>query len=145
MLLTSARVRPCIALASESSPSRVTRIWSFSTFAFARRGISKSSLPLGPSTNTRRPLTSTFTLGGITTGIFPIRDITILNSLPDVTENFSADVLLARFGPAKDAARRGQNRNAHAAKHARNFCRPDITPQPRRADTLQTGDHAFAA
>ena len=44
-------------------------------FRLVRRGNSKSSLPLGPSTKTFWPLTSTLTFGGTATGYFPIRDI----------------------------------------------------------------------
>ena len=75
ILLTRARLRPCNALASASSPSRLTTTLPFSTLRLVRRGSSQSSLPFGPSTKTFWPLTSTFTLGGMAIGCFPIRDI----------------------------------------------------------------------
>src|SRR5580698_3990658 len=92
MLFTSARLVPCKDLDCASSPARLTTILPFSTLRLVRRGSSQSSLPFGPSTRTFCPFTSTFTLGGISIGCFPIRDIKLL---PDVAEQFSAEVLLA--------------------------------------------------
>src|SRR6266542_4786487 len=75
ILLRIARLKPCSAFASASSPSRLTLICAPWTTAEVRLGNSKSSLPLGPSTSTFRSFTSTFTLAGISTGILPMRDI----------------------------------------------------------------------
>src|SRR5205085_19636 len=74
---TSARLRPCNALASASSPTRLTTILPSSTLRLVRRGNSQLSLPLGPSTKTCCPLISTFTLGGMAIGCFPMRLIKI--------------------------------------------------------------------
>src|SRR5215510_13017341 len=75
MLLTSARLRPCKALALASSPCRLTTTLPSCTLRLVRLGNSQSSLPLGPSTWTDWPLTSTFTFAGIVMGCLPIRDI----------------------------------------------------------------------
>src|SRR5256886_9663935 len=75
MLFKIARLNPCSALASASSPSRLTLICAPSTTAEVRLGNSKSSLPFGPSTNTFRSFTSTLTLAGISIGNLPILDI----------------------------------------------------------------------
>src|SRR5208283_3238560 len=119
MLLTSARLRPCSALAWASSPSRLTTILPSVTFRLVRFGSSQSSLPFGPSTSTFCPFTSTFTLGGMAIGCFPIRDIKSI--LPDIAEQLAAEVLLARVVPRHHAFRRGNHRHAQAAEHAGNF------------------------
>src|SRR5271170_439025 len=118
-----ARLKPCKALASESSPSRLTSTLAPSSLAEVRPGSSKSSLPLGPSTNTFWPLISTFTLGGTATGNFPIRDI---NS-PNFAKQFTAHVLLARLQAGHDALRGGQDGNAQTAAHPRHFQRARVT------------------
>src|ERR1044071_3436401 len=94
MLLTSARLKPCNALDWASSPTRLTTILSPSTLRLVRWGKSQLSLPFGPSTETFCPLTATLTLAGMAIGCFPIRDIKLL---PDVAEQFSAEVFLARL------------------------------------------------
>src|SRR5436189_4929722 len=97
-----------MARASASSPSRLTVTMPPSTFNEVRRGISMSSLPLGPSTKTFEPLTSTLTLAGIAIGCFPIRDIQIQSlRLPNVAQQLAANVLLARLLATHDALRGG--------------------------------------
>src|ERR1017187_2546843 len=126
MLLTSARLKPCSALACASSPARLTTILPSSTFKLVRLGSSHASLPFGPSTETFCPFTSTFTLAGMTIGCFPIRDI---NVLPDVAEQFSAEVFLARLLIGQQTFRGRDNRHAEAAAHAGNFRRANIAAQ----------------
>ena len=75
MLFKIARLNPCNALASASSPSRLTLIWAPATTAEVRLGNSKSSFPFGPSTDTFRSFTSTLTLAGMSIGNLPMRDI----------------------------------------------------------------------
>src|SRR5208282_6162793 len=141
MLLTSARLKPCSALACASSPSRLTMILPSATFRLVRFGNSQSSLPFGPSTRTFCPLTSTFTFGGMAIGCFPIRDINL--SLPDVADDLAAEVLFARLHPGHQAFRRRNHRHAHSIEHARNLRRADIAAQARRADAAQALDHAL--
>src|ERR1044071_3402073 len=131
MLLTSARLRPCSDFACASSPSRLTTILPSATFRLVRLGNSQSSLPFGPSIKTFCPFTSTFTLGGMAIGCFPIRDI----NLPDVAEQFSAEILFARLIVRHHAFRRGNNGDAETAAHARNFRCADVFAQTGFADT----------
>src|SRR6266481_2788206 len=107
MLLTRARLSPWSALACASSPCRLTRTLPLSTFKLVRRGSSQLSLPFGPSTKTCWPLTSTFTLGGTAIGCFPIRDIT--KSLPDVTQQFAAEIFLLRLRSGHHTFGRGND------------------------------------
>src|SRR5581483_10984567 len=141
MLLTSARLKPCNDFACASSPSRVTTILPSATFRLVRLGNSQSSLPFGPSTKTFCPFTSTFTLGGMAIGCFPIRDI----NLPDVAEQFSAEIFFACLIVGHHAFRRGDDRDAEAAAHARNFRRADIFAQTGFAHALQAFDDTFLA
>src|SRR5580693_1916678 len=131
MLLTSARLKPCNALDCASSPERLTTILSPSTLRLVRRGSSQPSLPFGPSTRTFCPFTSTLTLGGMAIGCFPIRDIKLL---PDVAEQFSAEVLLAGLHVCEQAFRGRDNRHAKSAAHAGDLSGADITAQTGRAD-----------
>src|SRR6266704_963520 len=101
ILLTSARLRPCSAFACASSPWRLTTTLPLSTFRLVRLGSSQFNLPLGPSTETCWPLTSTLTLSGIVMGCFPIRLIQKtglvdkwIGGLPYVTKQFTADIFL---------------------------------------------------
>src|SRR3954471_7862706 len=91
MLLIKARLRPCRAFASASSPWRLTSTLLSFTAMVVRFGKVQSSFPFGPSIETFRSLTSTLTFAGIATGIFPIRDI---NPLSDKTDQLAADVFL---------------------------------------------------
>ena len=91
-----------------------------------------SSLPFGPSTATlpSAPM-FTLTLSGISIALFPIRDMTS-GRLPDVSQQLASHVLFLRFAAGQDSARSGENRNAHAAEHARNFLRADVPAQAGR-------------
>src|SRR4051812_8286482 len=141
MLLTSARLKPCNDFACASSPSRLTTIWPSATLRLVRLGNSQSSLPFGPSTKIFCPFTSTFTLGGMAIGCFPIRDI----NLPDVAEQFSAEVFLAGLHVGHDAFRRRNDGDAEAAAHARDFRGADILAQTGFADAFQAFDDALLA
>src|SRR5882724_746659 len=141
MLLTSARLKPCNAFACASSPSRLTTILPSATFRLVRLGNSQSSLPFGPSTKTFCPFTSTFTLGGMAIGCFPIRDI----NLPDIAEQFSAKIFFACLHVGHHAFRRRNDRDSKTAAHARDFRRADIFAQPGFAHALETFNHAFLA
>src|SRR5512136_1858695 len=144
MLFRIARASPCSALACASSPLRVTRITAPSTLACVRFGSSKLSLPLGPSTKTRGPFNSTLTFGGIATGCLPILDINRFE-LPNVAEEFAADVLFAGLGAGHHPAGGGHDGHAQSAEHARNLGRAHVPAQARLADAPEAYDHAFAA
>src|SRR6478736_853666 len=143
MLFTSARLKPWSALACASSPVRLTTILSPSTFRLVRCGNSQLSLPFGPSTKTFCPLISTLTLAGMAIGCFPIRDIN--QSLPDVAEQFSADVFLTGLLAGHHTFGCGNHRDPQTAEHARNLRGPDIITQAGLAHALQTFDHTLLA
>ena len=65
----------------------------------------------------------------MTIGCFPIRDI--IQSLPDVTKQFAAEILLLGLRPGHHTFRRGNDGHAHAAEHARNLGRADVAAQSR--------------
>ena len=61
------------------------------------RGNLQLSFPFGPSTETAPSLSMlTLTFSGISTALFPIRDI---NFLPNVGQQLAADFLLFGFAP----------------------------------------------
>src|SRR5207253_8834065 len=99
--------------------------------------------PFGPSTATApsSPM-FTFTLSGISTALFPIRDIKLKRALPDVSQQLAPHVLFFRLAPGQNPARRRENRHAHPAEHARNFLRAHVTAQTWTAHALQTSDRA---
>src|SRR5215472_15849958 len=143
ILLTSARLSPCRALACASSPLRLTTTLPSATFKLVRCGSSQSSLPLGPSTKTRWPFTSIFTLAGMAIGCFPIRDISLL--LPNVAKQFPANILFTRLHSGHHALGRGDDSNAHTPSNAWDVCGADVTAQTRRTDALQTFNDALLA
>src|SRR5258706_263103 len=124
MLLTRARLKPCSALASASSPSRLNTTIPSATLRLVRRGNSISSLPFGPSTKTFRAFNSTFTLGGMAIGCFPIRDIKILS--PDEAKQFAAQIFLPGLRAGHDPFRSRNNRDAQPAAHAGDVRGADI-------------------
>ena len=77
MLCTRLRDRPCNAFTLRVSASRTIETRLSFTLPLILRGKFQFSLPFGPSTATAPSLLMfTFTLSGISTGLFPIRDIT---------------------------------------------------------------------
>src|SRR5881398_3450545 len=104
MLLRRARESPCNAFTLRVSAARASETWLFSTLAEISRGNFQFNLPFGPSTATTPSLpTFTFTLSGSAIDLFPIRDI---KNLPDVGQQFPADVLLFCFPPGQNTTRR---------------------------------------
>src|SRR5208282_3064111 len=65
--------------------------------------------------------------------------------LPDVAEQFTAEVFLLRLLAGHHAIGRGHNRDAHAAKHARNLRGADITAQAGPAHAFEAFNHVFLA
>src|SRR6059036_2562648 len=64
---------------------------------------------------------------------------------PDVTDQFTAQVLFAGFHAGHHAARRGDDGRAHAPEDARDFRGADVASQPRLAHALETHDDALAS
>src|SRR5438270_6272011 len=76
MLCTRLRESPCNAFTLRVSASRTTETRLSFTFALIWRGSLQLSFPFGPSTETSPSLsTLTLTFSGISTALFPIRDI----------------------------------------------------------------------
>src|ERR687896_304291 len=115
MLATRERVRPCSARSSPRSVGRETTSVPSSFSIFMRTGTCCVSSPSGPLTVTRPGSTATLTPSGISMGLLPIR----LMALPDETHHFAADALFLGRLARDEAARRGQDRGAHAAEDAR--------------------------
>src|SRR5262245_52260852 len=102
MLYTRLRDNPCNAFALRVSAARTSDTRLSFTLAVTSRGSIQCNFPLGPSTDTC-PASSTFTLtlSGISTALFPIRDMSLLflKSLPDVGQQFATELLLPCFAP----------------------------------------------
>src|SRR5213596_1218259 len=76
MLYTRLRESPCNAFALRVSASRTSDTRLSCTLALISRGSVHCNFPLGPSTDTCPPApTFTLTLSGISTALFPIRDM----------------------------------------------------------------------
>src|SRR6516164_6504399 len=83
-------------------------------------GKTHSNLPFGPSIRIEPSSeTAIFTLSGISIAFLPIRDIE--NSLPDQSQQFTADVLFARLATGDNSPRRRKDCHAHSTEHPRNF------------------------
>src|SRR5438445_462840 len=143
MLLGIGRLKPCSALASDWFPRLLTARLVPSVFAAVRRGKSKSSLPLGPSTKTFWPLTSTFTFSGMVIGCFPMRDIN--QQLPNIAEKLSTDVTFSGLNTGHEALGSRKDGRAQSAAHAGNLGRAHVAAQSGRTDPTKPLNHAFAA
>src|SRR5204862_7163416 len=107
MLYTRLRESPCNAFPLRASASRTSDTRLSCTLALISRGSVHCNFPLGPSPDTCPPSpTFTLTLSGISTAFFPIRDMGLCfdkslqcKSLPDVGQQFAADLLLSCFAP----------------------------------------------
>src|SRR5438552_7998186 len=140
MLCTRLRESPCNAFTLRVSASRISETRLSFTLALMSRGSLQLSFPFGPSTKTAPSLSMlTFTLSGISTALFPIRDI---KKLPNVGEQLAAHFLFLGFASRQHTARRRKNRHTHSAEHARDFVRTDVTAQTRTAHAPQAGDRA---
>src|SRR5204862_7118559 len=96
----------------------------------------------GPLTLTRPRQIATLTPLGSSIGCFPIR----LNGFsPDKANDFAADALFLCRAARDQAVPGGQDRNSHAADHARQPVLARVDPAPRLRDALQVGDHPLAA
>src|SRR5262245_26454546 len=114
-----------------------------STFAESGGGTGWLSLPFGPSARTVPSATWTFTPWGIGTGLLPMRDIS--SPLPDVREDFAADLLLAGLAIGHHALGRGDERDAHAGQDRRNLVMGHVDAPARCGHPHQPGDHLLVA
>src|SRR5438874_12818708 len=120
------------------------------------RGTAMVILPLGPCTSILPAATAIFTPEGSGIGLFPIRDIVLVQRfvkscalqtflktcLPDFAEQFAAHVGFARGAAAHQALRRGHNAAAQATNDRLNVMRADITARSRPRNALDAGNDA---
>src|SRR3954451_5713551 len=138
MLFTSVRVRPWRARLSRSSSGRVTARAPSSPFATVMGETTVwLSVPLGPLTVTKGPSIETSTPEGTTTGILPMRDMTVLllrSRLPDVGEDFPTHALLVGLAVGQETLARGDDGHAEAAEDLRQTGALRVHAQPGLAD-----------
>src|SRR5262249_21317644 len=137
MLCTRLRESPCNAFTLRVSASR-TRDTRFSwTLARMLRGSFQWSFPLGPSTETApSPPMFTLTLSGISTALFPIRDINFVIRRPAVHRPpfaFSLRVPTKRRVKWRESP--GPSHQELAGSHPRQ--RNDVTPAGSPVAVLQ--------
>src|SRR6266851_3974431 len=149
-LATSARASPCTARCS--SLARFT----FNTPSFCSKempnGTARLILPLGPCTSILSEATATFTPEGSGIGLFPMRDIVLVqpfvNSdpatfkkfLPNFAQQFATDASFARGAPTHQSARRGQNADAQAADNRLDILRANVPARAWPRNSLHAGD-----
>src|SRR5689334_14463243 len=140
MFATSERVSPCSARWSPRSVGRLTISWPSSSATVMSWLTRSESVPFGPFTVTvPRPI-STSTPEGTGMGFRPIR----LIRSPDVAQHLAANALFLGLAAGDDAARGGQDCNAHAAQHLVGPVLAGVDAPTGLGDTLQARDHALA-
>src|SRR5579871_2464242 len=146
MLLIRLRVRPCRARLRRSSSGRVTLMTlpASSCFTWMLRWWAISSLPLGPSTSTLPSRTCTLTPAGMTTGCFPIRDMTPSPSLPNGAEQFAAEALGAGLAVAHDPLAGAEDGDPQPVEHRPQVLDAAVQAPPRLAGPVDRADHLFA-
>src|SRR5215210_338075 len=167
MFAISVRVSPCNARSSPRSVGRVTVISPSDCSIFIRAGTCCDSSPRGPLTITRPGRSETLTPLGSSMGFLPIRLMTFrsakalavvlptyrfypnssdfrLRKSPDEAQDFAADSLLLRGSARDESARRGQDRHAHPAEHARQAVLARVHTAARLRHALQVGDDPLA-
>src|SRR5947209_6457774 len=147
MLAIRLRYRPCRALLWRSSPERVTTTAFLAASYCTPTSLRKvcDSLPLGPSTRTVSPCTSTLTPAGTTTGCFPIRDMALaLKGSPQLAQHLAADLLAAGAAIAHQAAAGAQHRDAQPVQYRPQLLVAAILPAAGLADALDVAHHPLA-
>src|SRR3990172_3218511 len=119
MLLTSVRVSPCSCLC-----------------IFCSLGRAMTTVPFGPLTVTVEPSMVTSTPLGTGMGRRPIRDIA---ALPDVRQDFAAELGLASLRAGHDPLAGADDDDAEAPENSRDVGLAGIHAQPGLADALQPG------
>src|SRR5688500_7999487 len=116
MLLTSERLRPCNARLWRWSSGRSTSSVPSSWRTLISPGSSRSSVPCGPFTATRRPSIVTSTPDGTGMGERPIR---LIGASPHVTEDLAAHAALARLAVGHEPLAGREHGHAETAEHPR--------------------------
>src|SRR5262245_1509498 len=144
MLARTERVSPCRARTVRWSELRAT-VKTFESIVTERLdGIDWLSLPLGPSARTVLPSTATLTPWGTGMGFLPIRDMAPV-LLPDVGEDFAAQMLLLHLAVGHHAGRGGEDRDTHAAQDRRDLVLGHVDPPARARHAHDTRDDLLAA
>src|SRR4051794_7845097 len=145
MFDTSVRLRPCSERFSRSSSGRSTsRVATPPSPASLRTviapGMVRLRVPFGPFTVTSAPSMVTSTPAGRLIGVLPMRDMR--GSLPDVAEDFAADLALARLTVGHQPLAGGQDGHPEATEDARHAVALAVDPQAGGGDAPQAGNGA---
>ena len=142
MLARSDRVRPCRLRWNPSLSGRSTVMTPSLTRIFMSGCIVEVRDPRGPLTVTTFPsATSTSTPPGTSIGCFPIR---LMRSSPHEGEDLAADAFLGCVAVRHDSLRRGHDRDAQSAQHARQLVALRVDAAAGRGDPLDAGDRPLA-
>src|SRR3954447_19433861 len=141
MLATSERMSPCRARCSPRSVGRLTRSSPSVCSTVMSRDLRSDSAPRGPVTWTTSGSTVTVTPSGTGMGLRPILDIV---DLPDLRHDLAADALLAGLVAGQYAARRGNDRGAHAALDLADAAGGRVVALARARDAAQALDRRAA-
>src|SRR6185437_10821766 len=142
MFATMARMVPESAFASFDSFAAANVTLSPSRFTTTSRAMRCLSVPSGPFTVSSPWPTVTSTFSGMTTGFFPMRDMS--RSSDHDAEHFAADARLARAAVGHHAPRGGDDRDPQPVHHARDVLAALVDAQPRARDALDLLDHGLA-
>src|SRR6266853_781460 len=163
-------VTPCTALATSARASPCTaRCWSLARFTFNTpsfcskempNGTARLILPLGPCTSILSATTATFTPEGSRIGLFPMRDIVLVQPfikscaaccktcrkllLPNFAEQFAANISFARGASAHQTFGSGDDADAQPAHHRLDVVRADIKTRSVTRNALDAGKDAAA-
>src|SRR6478752_207114 len=144
-LATSVRDNPCSErLRRSSSGLATTMAPSSSRDTLIGSATASSRVPLGPLTDTFWPSIDTSTPAGTGTGCFPIRDIASSPS-PHVCEDFAAHALSGSLAVGPQTRRRGNDRHAQTAEHARQIGGSRVDTQTGLGHPAQACDAALTA
>src|SRR5487761_122984 len=135
-LATRARANPCSARCD--SLCRVAISWPSFWSNLILPGTGTRILPLGPCTSIASSAIWTFTPAGSGIGFLPIRDM----ALPNLAQKFAAHAFFPGGLAGHDSARRGKNRDAHAADDGANGALANVTAAAGTRYALQIRQHA---
>src|SRR4051794_31891903 len=141
MLATSERVSPCRARCSPRSVGRVTTsspsFWSMPM----SRDLRSDSAPRGPVTWTTSGSIVTVTPSGTGMGFLPMR---LTTRSPHLGDDLAAHAGAPRLVAGHDAARRRDDRGAHAALDLADPARGRVVALARARDPAQAADRRAA-
>src|SRR3954471_22502081 len=141
MLATSERMSPCRARCSPRSVGRLTRSSPSVCSTVMSRLLRSDSAPRGPVTWTTSGSMVTVTPAGTGMGFFPMR---LIDRSPDLRDDLAAHAGAARLMAGHDAARRRDDRGAHAALDLADAARGRVVALPRARDAAQAADRRAA-